>query len=179
VLSGYAPQAVKDAWLGRIASGEALVVLAHQERKARYRLDAMRTPRPRRPAGWTLSGTKSLVPAGDQADAFLVPAMANGKMALFLVERSASGVTTRGYITQDGSRAAEVTLNNAPATLVTTDGQTALEHAVDIGIAASVRRSGGRDGQDHGHHGGVHEHAQAVWRGDFAASRPCATAWPT
>jgi hypothetical protein len=33
------PQAVKDAWLGRIASGEALVVLAHQERKARYRLD--------------------------------------------------------------------------------------------------------------------------------------------
>jgi hypothetical protein len=33
--------------------------------------------------------TKSLVPVGDQADAFLVPAVANGKMALFLVERSA------------------------------------------------------------------------------------------
>jgi hypothetical protein len=38
--------------------------------------------------GWTLTLQK-VVPAGDQADAFLVPAMANGKMALFLVERTA------------------------------------------------------------------------------------------
>jgi hypothetical protein len=37
----------------------------------------------------------------------------------FIVERTASGVATRGYITQDGSRAAELTLANAPATLVT------------------------------------------------------------
>jgi alkylation response protein AidB-like acyl-CoA dehydrogenase len=64
-----------------------------------------------------LSGAKSLVPAGDQADAFLVPALANGKMALFIVERTASGVATRGYITQDGSRAAELTLANAPPPL--------------------------------------------------------------
>src|SRR6185369_3077084 len=35
VLGGYAPSAVKSQWLPRIASGEALVVLAHQERKAR------------------------------------------------------------------------------------------------------------------------------------------------
>jgi alkylation response protein AidB-like acyl-CoA dehydrogenase len=54
-------------------------------------------------SGWSLVGAKSMVPAGDQADAFLVPAMANGKMALFIVERAASGVTTRGYGTQDGS----------------------------------------------------------------------------
>ena len=57
-------------------------------------------------------------------------------MALFLVERSASGVATRGYGTQDGSRAAEVTFQSSPATLITRDGQKALEHAVDIGIAA-------------------------------------------
>jgi alkylation response protein AidB-like acyl-CoA dehydrogenase len=36
-----------------------------------------------------------------------------------------------------------VILNNAPATLVTTDGQTALEHAVDIGIAASCAEAVG------------------------------------
>src|SRR6478736_5222607 len=45
--------------------------------------------------GWTVSGTKSVVPAGDEADAFLVPAQAGGKIALFLVERAASGVETK------------------------------------------------------------------------------------
>jgi len=77
-----------------------------------------------------------VVPAGDQADAFVVPAMANGQLALFVVERAAAGVATRGYLTQDGGRAADVTLANSPATLITTDGQTALEHGIDIGIAA-------------------------------------------
>src|SRR3954464_607618 len=33
VLAGYAPEAVKAAWLPKIAGGEALVVLAFQERK--------------------------------------------------------------------------------------------------------------------------------------------------
>jgi hypothetical protein len=77
-----------------------------------------------------------MVLAGDQADAFLVPAQVNGKIALFLVERVATGVTTRGYGTQDGGRAADVTLVNAAAQLITLDGLSTLEHAVDIGIAA-------------------------------------------
>jgi hypothetical protein len=48
------------------------------------------------------------VPAGDQADAFIVPrAATTASIALFLVERGAEGVTTRGYGTQDGGRAAE------------------------------------------------------------------------
>ena len=59
-----------------------------------------------------------------------------GTLAMFLVERNASGVIAQGYGTQDGSRAAEVVFDNAAATLVTRDGLTALEHAVDIGIAA-------------------------------------------
>jgi alkylation response protein AidB-like acyl-CoA dehydrogenase len=136
ILSAYAPTAMQTAWLPRIASGEALVVLAHQERAARYRLDVCATAAQQTGAAWSVSGSKSLVPAGDQADAFLVPALANGHIAMFLVERSASGVSTRGYITQDGSRAAELVLHNAPATLLTNDGLTALEHAADIGIAA-------------------------------------------
>ncbi|MEY4448596.1 MAG: Acyl-CoA dehydrogenase, partial [Pseudomonadota bacterium] len=67
---------------------------------------------------------------------FVVPAMANGQIALFLVERSASGVSTQAYVTQDGSRAAEVTMKQAPAQLITLNGLTALEEAVDIGIAS-------------------------------------------
>ena len=61
-----------------------------------------------------------------------------------------SGVTTRGYGTQDGGRAAEVTFKAAPATLVTPDGLAALEHAVDIGIAATCAEAVGVHGQDHG-----------------------------
>jgi alkylation response protein AidB-like acyl-CoA dehydrogenase len=136
VLAGYAPADVKAAWLPKVASGEALVVLAQGERAARYRLDVCAAKAAKSGAGYTLTATKSLVPCGDKAAAFLVPAQLDGKIAMFLVEAGATGVATRGYGTQDGGRAAEVTLTHAPATLVTADGLVALEHAVDIGIAA-------------------------------------------
>ena len=143
VLGGYAPSELKADWLPRMASGEALVVLAHQERKARYRLDQCSTTATKAGEGWTLSGTKNVVPAADQADAFLVPAMAGQQMALFLVERGASGLNTTGYLTQDGGRAGDVSLKDTPAQRVTADGLAALEHAVDIGIAAACAEAVG------------------------------------
>ena len=135
VIAGYGDAATKAAWLPGVASGEKLVVLAYQERAARYRLDVCEAKATQAPGGYVLNATKSVVPVGEQADAFIVPAKVNSQLALFLVERESAGVTTRGYGTQDGGRAAEVVLKNAPATLLTTDGLTALEHAVDIGIA--------------------------------------------
>jgi alkylation response protein AidB-like acyl-CoA dehydrogenase len=119
-----------------MASGEALVVLAHQERKARYRLDVCETSASAVGAGFAITGSKSVVPVGDLADAFLVPAQMNGKLGLYMVERNAQGVSTRGYLTQDGARAAELTLQQAPAVLITENGLEALELAVDVGIAA-------------------------------------------
>jgi alkylation response protein AidB-like acyl-CoA dehydrogenase len=143
VLSGYGSDALKAQWLPKIASGETLVVLAYQERKARYRLDVCEAKATQSSAGWSLSATKNMVPAGDHADAFIVPATVDGTIALFLVERNASGVTTRGYGTQDGARAADLQLVNAPASLITTDGLAALEHAIDIGIAAACAEAVG------------------------------------
>lgn len=143
VLSHYAPANVQSAWLPRVASGEALVVLAQQERKARYRLDVCEAKAAPAQDGYALTATKSVVAAGDKADAFIVPAQLDGKIALFLVERTATGVTTQGYVTQDGSRAAEVKFTNAPATLITTDGLAALELAVDTGIAATCAEAVG------------------------------------
>lgn len=143
VLSHYAPANVQSAWLPRVASGEALVVLAQQERKARYRLDVCESKAAPAQDGYTLTAIKSVVAAGDKADAFIVPAQLDGKIALFLVERTATGVTTQGYVTQDGSRAAEVKFTNAPATLITTDGLAALELAVDTGIAATCAEAVG------------------------------------
>ena len=108
VLSGYAPDAVKAQWLPQIASGEALVVLAYQERGARYQLDVCASKAAKTPAGWSVTASKSIVSAGDMADAFIVSATVDGKIALFLVERSAAGVSALGYGTQDGSRAADM-----------------------------------------------------------------------
>lgn len=142
-LNAFAPGAVKSAWLPRIASGEALVVLAHIEPKARWRLDVCETLATPSGDGWTVTGAKGVVPAGDQADAFIVAAKADGRIALFLVERGAHGVSTRGYVTQDGSRAGEVTLQASPATLITQDGLAALEFAVDTGIAATCAQAVG------------------------------------
>ena len=143
LLSSHAPEAVKSSWLPRIATGESLVVLAHQERAARYNFEKCEAKAASSPIGWTLSAIKSIVPAGDQADAFIVPAMVGGTMALFLVERAAPGVATQGYVTQDGTRAADLTLTDASATLITLDGLDALAHGIDIGIAATCAEAVG------------------------------------
>ncbi len=140
VLAHTAPDDVQAQWLPRIASGEALVVLAHQERKARYQLGICEAKAAPALDGWTVSAIKHMVPVGDQADAWLVPARiadASGdRMALFLVERTAPGVMATGHATQDGGRAANVTLTDAPATLVTRNGLAALELAADVSLAA-------------------------------------------
>lgn len=138
-----APAALQAAWLPRIASGAALVVLAHQERAARYRLTRVDTTARRAGNGWTLSGHKNVVPAADEADAFIVPARVSGGaddaqgIGLFLVDKAAAGVSIQGYPTQDGARAGELRLADTPATPIAEDGFAALEHALDVGIAAA------------------------------------------
>jgi alkylation response protein AidB-like acyl-CoA dehydrogenase len=148
-LLAAAPEAVQAQWLPRVAAGEALVVLAHQERAARYCLHHVTTRATVTGAGHVLSGTKSVVPAGDEADAFIVPARLSGSdddtagIGLFLVERSGAGVSVRGYPTQDGGRAAELTLAAAPATLICTEGHETLSLAADVGLAAACAEGTG------------------------------------
>ena len=140
VLLSGAPEALQAAWLPRIAAGDARVVLAHQESGARYRLDRVETRLAAADGGWRLSGCKSLVPVGDRAEAFVVSARDDdGRLALALVERDAPGVTARGHLLHDGTRAAELTWQNAPAQRLSaagTDALPALEHAADVAIAA-------------------------------------------
>lgn len=142
-LLSHAPGGWRAPWLSRIAEGSALVVLAHQERAARYRLAHVTTRAERRGDGWLLTGHKTVVAAGDEADAFIVPARTAGAegdadgISLFLTERAAPGVALRGYPTQEGGRAAELTLRDSPSALLTSEGHAALEQAMDIGIAAA------------------------------------------
>ncbi|CAN5687307.1 acyl-CoA dehydrogenase [soil metagenome] len=139
LLRDVAPDAVRDEWLPRIADGSARVVLAHVEREGRYTLSHAATTAAHSDGAWTVTGAKSLVAAGDTADAFIVPARtADGCLALFLVARASPGVALRGHAMQDGSRAAELALSAAPAVLLASadTGLAALEKAIDVGIAA-------------------------------------------
>lgn len=142
-LLAAAPADVQATWLPKIADASALVVLAHQERHARYKLNHVTTTATQGAGGWTLSGQKSVVPAADEADAFIVPARISGAadattgIGLFLVAKGAAGATVAAYPTQDGARAGELKLANATATLIGADGYAVLEQAVDIGIAAA------------------------------------------
>jgi alkylation response protein AidB-like acyl-CoA dehydrogenase len=134
-----APEDVQAAWLPKIAAAEALVVPAWAERGARYRLEQVSAIATQGANGWTIVGQKSVVPAADEADAFIVPARvsdATGTVGLFLVEKAAAGAIVTGYPTQDGGRAGELKLANAAATLISADGLAALEYAADVGIAA-------------------------------------------
>lgn len=143
VLSTHAPQALAAQWAPLVAGGGKIVSLAYLERAGRYRLDICSTTASPRDGHWELSGGKSVVVAGDKADAWIVSATIDGRLALFLVERAGAGTSTRGYGTFDGACAAQLRLNRAAAQLISVDGLAALEHAVDIGIAATCAEAVG------------------------------------
>jgi alkylation response protein AidB-like acyl-CoA dehydrogenase len=146
-LLAAAPAALQAAWLPRVASGEVLVVPAIQERGSRYRLDQVSTRAKLFNGTWQIEGSKCVVPAADEADAFIVPARTGGAerdaqgIGLFLVERAA--VQVLPYPTQDGARAGDLRPAASAAELVAADGHVLLEDAVDAGIAAQCAEAVG------------------------------------
>jgi alkylation response protein AidB-like acyl-CoA dehydrogenase len=141
-LQHHSPAAMQAEWLPRIAGGE-LVVLAHVERHARHRWDDVHTQARADGAGWRLHGRKHVVPAGDHAAAWLVPARRDGQLELFLVRRDAPGASVRAYPLQDGSRGADLELQDTPAERVSADGEAALAWAIDVGIALQAAQAVG------------------------------------
>jgi pimeloyl-CoA dehydrogenase small subunit len=140
--------ATLGALVPAIVEGQLTLALAHQERQARYDLaDTATTARADGKGGYTLEGEKCVVLAGDSADKLVVTARVSGDrrdrkgIGLFLVDAKASGVTRRGYPTQDGLRAADVVLSavrvGPEGVLAGPDtGFQVLERVVDEGIAA-------------------------------------------
>ena len=134
--------------LPRIGAGQHFAALAHDELDSRYDLARVTTrARPDGAGGFILDGAKTVVLGGGVADTLIVSARTAGEPAdldgvsLFLVDASAAGVTRRHYATQDGHRAADVTLSgvrvSADALLGPAGGGIALvEHALEHGIVA-------------------------------------------
>jgi alkylation response protein AidB-like acyl-CoA dehydrogenase len=132
---------------GKIAGGELKLAFAHMERGARYNLAHVTTRARKDGDVYVLDGEKSLVLNGDAADKLIVSARIKGTdrdrdgVCLFLVDAKAPGVTRRGYPTQDGARAAEITLQNVrvpSADLIGKEGAAlpVIERVADEAIAA-------------------------------------------
>jgi len=145
LLRRAASDAQRAALVPLVVSGAMKLAFAHIERHSRYDLANVTTTARKDGDGYVLDGAKSVVLHGDCADRILVTARTGGSqrdrggVGLFLVDPSASGVSRRGYPTQDGLRAAELTLSGVrvPADGVFgTDCLPAIEHAVDEAIAA-------------------------------------------
>ena len=131
----------------KIAGGNLMLAFAHAERQARYDLADVAASARREGAGYVLDGAKSLVLHGDSAGKFIVSARLSGGqrdrdgLALFVVDAAAKGVSTRGYATVDGLRAAEVTLAGVRVDAGAAIGEPGkayplIERVVDTAIAA-------------------------------------------
>ncbi len=131
----------------QIADGSLKLAFAHTERNARYDLAHVETTANKDGDGYVLNGAKSLALGGDVADKIFVSARVSGDardadgIGVFLVDADAPGVTRRSYRLQDGTRAAEITLENVRVDAGAVFGEPGKGHAlvskvIDQAIAA-------------------------------------------
>jgi alkylation response protein AidB-like acyl-CoA dehydrogenase len=102
-LARFGSEAQQAAWLPRAAQGEAVLTAALVE-------DAP-TRATRDGRGWRISGSKLCVPAGQIADAVLVPATAEDGPAVFLVDPRAEGIRLEELDTTSGQPEASLHLD--------------------------------------------------------------------
>ena len=147
ILRRHSGVAAVAEMLQKMASGETIAVLAHYESDSRFETQWVTTEARESGDGYELDGHKAVVMHASAADTLLVSARTSGSagdvegVSLFLVPRTAKGVTLESYPTIDGQRAADVYLRDVevPAAARLGDEGSALPHidaAIDIGIAA-------------------------------------------
>ena len=145
LLRRAASASMLGALAPKVAAGKLKLAFAHLERHSRYNLADVTTTARRDAGGYILDGAKSVVIHGDSADRIFVTARLSGDrrsrdgIGLFLLDPAAPGVSSRGYPTQDGQRAAELTFASARVTaddLVSDNALPMIEHVIDEAIAA-------------------------------------------
>jgi alkylation response protein AidB-like acyl-CoA dehydrogenase len=107
-----------------VIAGQKIIAFAHGEPGSRYNLDHVETNAEESAGQFALSGHKSVVLSGADADMLIVSARTSGSasgdrgISLFIVDPKSEGVTLRPYGTVDGYPASEVILKNVKATLI-------------------------------------------------------------
>ncbi len=129
----------RAALLPGIVDGERLFAFAHAEPSVRWPYPEPRTLAVDDGGRWTLTGRKSPVPGGDQADQLIVSAVVpTGETALFLVDATDAALVRSAYRTYDGRRGADIELRGASGTLLGTalDTGAVIDEAVITSQAA-------------------------------------------
>jgi pimeloyl-CoA dehydrogenase small subunit len=107
--------AQKAAHLPGIIDGSKTFAFAQLEKSSRWDLGDVTTTAKKKGDGWVIDGEKFVVLNGEAADTLVVTARTNGAqrdrngVGVFLVPADAKGVSRKGYPTQDGQRAADIT----------------------------------------------------------------------
>ena len=107
-------EAQKQDVLPALIAGSRKLAFAQTERESRYNLAHVECRAHKSADGYTLEGEKCVVLHAPCADTFIVSARTAGNttdadgISLFVVDRSAPGVTLRPYRTLDNLRAADV-----------------------------------------------------------------------
>ena len=97
-----------------IIDGSKTFAFAQLEKNSRYDLQDVSTTAKRKGAGWVIDGEKFVVLNGETADMLVVTARTKGGqrdrdgIGIFLVPGNASGIAKKGYPTQDGLHAADI-----------------------------------------------------------------------
>ena len=151
-LGGSAEQ--KAELIPQVADGSLKLAFAQVERNSRYDLHHVETAAKKDGGDFVVTGAKSVVLGGDSAGKLFVTARTAGGprdehgIGVFLVDADAPGVNRRGYVTQDGQRAAEISFDNVrvPAGAAFGDPENALplvRRVADQAIAALAAESVG------------------------------------
>lgn len=112
VISRLGTEAQKEQWLSAIAGGELKVALAACEAQDPWALNSLTTTAEASGEGYVLNGHKAVVLHAQSADLLLVAANAPEGLTVFAVKPDAEGVSLREFVTNDGGRAADITLTN-------------------------------------------------------------------
>ncbi len=113
-----------------LLDGSRRYAVAIGELEAPYALEGIET----RAEGGTLTGRKSVIYGGNDAEIFLVAAQSGDGIGLYEITAAEAQVTGYGMI--DGGGAAELFLDATPAREVLADAETALSDALDAGALA-------------------------------------------
>jgi alkylation response protein AidB-like acyl-CoA dehydrogenase len=103
---------VLSHYLPRIGDGSLQAALAHDERGSQPSLGNVLTRARASGDEFVLSGSKAVVRNGAAADLFVVSALTDNGVCLFLVDANADGVGRRCYPTHDGRQACDLELTD-------------------------------------------------------------------
>lgn len=122
---------------GDVVGNGKSVAAALTEMGGRYDLNHVATKTSKNGDGYKIDGSKVMVLNATDADTVLVTARLNGDLrdqagiGLFAVTKDAEGMSTKGYVTQDGMQAGDVDFDGVEAALLVEDAWPTIDKAFD------------------------------------------------